>query len=126
MSLCKVTIIGRLGGDPELRDVGGQQVARLNVAVNERYKGEERTQWFNVSVWGKQATACAEYLSKGREVYCEGRFQARTYEDKSGKTRVSLDVNATDVKFIGGKAEAAEKPPVDVSFPPDDDSDLPF
>ena len=91
-SVNKVILIGHLGADPELRDAGGQKVANLRLATSESWtdKGgqkQERTEWHRVTVWGKQAEFCGQYLSKGRQVYIEGRIKSKEYTDKDGNRR---------------------------------------
>ncbi len=107
----KVIIVGRLGGDPELKSVGnGQSVARLNVATSEMWTGkdgqkQERTEWHRIVVWGKQAENCAKFLAKGRQVYVEGRLQTRSWEDTaSGQKKYATEIVANTVQFLGGGA----------------------
>jgi len=107
-SVNKVILIGNLGADPEVRHTqGGSAVANLSVATNERWTDrdgnpQERTEWHNVTVWGKTAEHCGQYLSKGRSVYVEGRIQSRTYTDRDGNERKVWDVVAQNVTFLGG------------------------
>lgn len=108
-SVNKVILIGRLGADPEVKYTqGGQPVANLRVATDEVWndrdgKRQERTEWHNVTVWGKQAEHCGQYLAKGRQVYIEGRLQSREYE-KDGQKHRAWDVVASHVTFLGGGA----------------------
>lgn len=108
-SFNKITIVGNLGRDPELKYTPqGAAICSLSVATTERRKdkqGESQdvTTWFRVTVWGKQAELCHEYLAKGRQVYIEGRLRAEEYTDREGNKRQSLEVNASDVQFIGAK-----------------------
>jgi single-strand DNA-binding protein len=105
-SVNRVTLIGNLGRDPELRyTAGGQPVASFSVATNERWndregKTQERTEWHRIVVWGKQAENCANYLQKGRTVYIEGRLQTREWEDKEGQKRQTTEVVAQTVQFL--------------------------
>lgn len=108
----KVIIVGRLGSDPELKSVGnGQQVARLSVATSEVWNDkngqkQERTEWHRVVVWGRQAENCAKHLSKGRQVYVEGRLQTRSWEDtNTGKKAYATEVVANTVQFLGSQGE---------------------
>jgi single-strand DNA-binding protein len=105
MSFNKITIVGNLGRDPELKFTGqGNPVCTFSVATNSKTRdkdeGEKSPTWFRVTVWGRQAEAAAKYLTKGRPVYVEGRLRAEEWQDRDGKTRYSLDVQATDVQFI--------------------------
>lgn len=107
----KVIIVGRLGQDPEIKQVGsGQSVARLNVATSENWTGkdgqkQERTEWHRIVVWGRQAENCAKHLSKGRQVYVEGRLQTRQWEDQQGQKKYTTEIVASTVQFLGGGAE---------------------
>ena len=110
MSLNRVMLIGNLGADPELRYTPSQQpVCSLRIATTERRKGAdgqwaEQTEWHRVSVFGKTAENCSQYLAKGRQVFVEGRLQTRKYQDKeTGKDRYSTEILAFTVQFLGGK-----------------------
>lgn len=108
----KVILVGRLGADPELKSVGqGQSVARLSIATSEQWTGkdgqrQERTEWHRVVVWGRQAENCGKHLSKGRQVYVEGRLQTRQWEDQQGQKRYTTEIVANTVQFLGGGAGA--------------------
>jgi single-strand DNA-binding protein len=103
----KVILVGRLGNDPELKTVGSSQtVARLSVATSESWNNkdgqkQERTEWHRVVVWGRQAENCGKHLSKGRQVYVEGRLQTRSWEDGSGQKKYATEIVATTVQFLG-------------------------
>jgi single-strand DNA-binding protein len=104
----KVIIVGRLGGDPEVRYTpGGQAVAKLSVATSENWNDkqgqkQERTEWHRVVVWGKMAEVCGQHLSKGRQVYVEGRLQTRSWDDKAtGQKKYSTEIVAQTVQFLG-------------------------
>lgn len=105
----KAIIVGRLGRDPELRYTpDGTAVANFSVATSEEWKdknsGEkkERTEWHRIVAWRKLGEICGEYLSKGRQVYIEGRLQTRSWE-QDGVTRYMTEIVATDVQFLGGR-----------------------
>ena len=118
-SLNKVMLIGNLGSDPEVKTTGGgQTVASLSVATNERWTDgdgmkQERTEWHKVVVWGRQADFCGQYLQKGCTVFIEGRIQTRSWDDKEGQKRYTTEIVATNVLIIssrqGGVADAAER-----------------
>lgn len=97
------TFSGNLGGDPESRQVGDRQVCNFTVAVNGRR--DDPPTWVRVAVWGAQADACQRFLAKGRQVIVTGAARLREYEGKNGKG-VSLEVDARDVTFIGGRDDA--------------------
>lgn len=112
MSLNKVMLIGHLGSDPELRYTqGGQPVCNFNLATNEKWekdgKSQERTEWHKVVVWGKIAESCEKYLKKGRQAYIEGKLQTREWEDKDGSKRYTTEVVAQTVQFLGGEGKAS-------------------
>lgn len=111
MSFNKVIVVGNLGRDPEMKFTPqGTPVCTFSVATNERRRdrsGEQQdvTTWFRVTVWGRQAETASKYLSKGRSVYVEGRLHVDEWTDKQGKARFTLELNATDVQFLGGDRE---------------------
>lgn len=109
----KVIIVGRLGADPEVKTVSGDNtVARLNIATSENWtdrngQKQERTEWHRVVVWGKLAELCGKYLAKGRQVYVEGRLQTRSWEDQQGQKRYTTEIVANTVQFLGGSQQAS-------------------
>jgi single-strand DNA-binding protein len=104
----KVILIGNLGKDPEVRYTpGGQAVANFNIATNENWtdkqgQKQERTEWHRIVVWGKTAELCGEYLSKGRQVYIEGRLQTREWQNKEGAKQYTTEIVANQVVFLSG------------------------
>jgi single-strand DNA-binding protein len=105
-SFNKVLLMGNLTRDPELRfTANGSALAKFGLAVNRKYKaGEEWKEevcFVDITVWGKQAENCAEYLSKGRPVFIDGRLQFSTWETDDGQKRNKLEVVATSVQFLG-------------------------
>jgi len=121
-SVNKVILIGNLGADPDVRSTGsGQPVARLRIATSERWTDKsgqksERTEWHTVIVWGRQAEICKEYLSKGRQVYIEGRLQTREWTDKEGNKRFSTEVVAQRIQFLGAGAGKGTRPEAGAEF----------
>ncbi len=113
-SVNKVILIGNLGKDPELRYTpSGQAVATFSLATTDRYKDKdgqmvERTEWHNVTAWGKLAETVKEYLKKGRQIYVEGRISYRTYDDKEGVKRYFTDIVAQNIRFLGRREEVPE------------------
>jgi single-strand DNA-binding protein len=102
----KVILVGRLGQDPELKIAGNQPVARFSIATSENWIGkdgqkQERTEWHRIVVWGKQGENCAKFLTKGRQVYIEGKLQTRSWEDQQGQKKYQTEVVATTVQFLG-------------------------
>lgn len=106
----KITLVGRLGQDPQMRYTSsGTAVTSLNVATDRSWtdrntgQRETRTVWFRVNVWGGQAEPCNQYLSKGRMVLVEGEMQEpRVFQGRDGEYRSSLEVRASHVVFLGG------------------------
>ncbi len=126
-SLSKVILVGNLGSDPEMRYTpNGKAVTSFRMATNHRYttsagESREETDWFRVSVWGKQAEQCNQFLSKGKQAYVEGRLHARSWEGQDGQMRTSLEVTADRVLFLGKQApvslpEEGELEPEDLPF----------
>ena len=103
-SFNKIVVVGFLGRDPELKYTPqGTANCKLSVAATEKRQDKEYTTWFRITVWGKQGELCNEYLRKGSQVYVEGRLRQEEYTDRDGQKRTSLEVNATDVQFLGKK-----------------------
>ena len=113
MGVNKVTLIGNLGADPENRktasghSVTNFRVATTNAWTNREGQRQEHTEWHRVVVWGKQAEICAEYLSKGRRVYIEGRLQTRSWEDDKGNKRFTTEVVANQILFLDSADKTA-------------------
>lgn len=139
MSVNKVILIGNLGKDPEVRfTANGKAVARFPIATSEVWNDaegnrQERTEWHNIIVWGKQGETCGQYLAKGRQVFVEGSIRTRTYDDKNGNKRYVTEIIAQRVRFLGGAGgtRAAMEPepePAAESVPggPPADDDIPF
>lgn len=105
----KAIIVGNLGADPELRFLeSGTPVCRLSIATSRQWKNQQtnemmsETEWHRITVWGKQAEACDKFLSKGRQVYVEGRLRTTSY-DKEGQKHYTTEIVAEQVQFLGGK-----------------------
>ena len=108
MSVNKVILIGNLGKDPELRFTSnGSAVAKFPIATSEVWNDrdgnkQERTEWHNIIVWGKQGESCGQYLAKGRQVFVEGSIRTRSYDDKAGNKRYVTEIVAQRIRFLGG------------------------
>lgn len=149
-SLNRVTIIGNLGADPELKYTpASAAVCNFSVATTETWKDkggekQEKTEWHRIVVWRDLAENCAKYLSKGRAVCVEGKLQTRTYE-KDGIKRYTTEIVAHNVVFLGGgkredeaggdenqreaPSSSRERGPsgrTDHGTPPGSDDDIPF
>lgn len=112
--LNKVLIIGNLGRDPEMRYTpSGAPVTNFSVAVSRRWKtpdGEqkEETEWFDVECWNKLAETANNYLSKGKQVFIEGRLRTDSWEDQqSGQKRYRTRVVANEMQFLGARGESS-------------------
>lgn len=103
----RVTLLGNVGRDPELRTTqSGTSVCNFTVATNETWKDrsgntESKTEWHNIVVWKSLANVCSEYLRRGSPVYLEGKLQTREYEQDGIKRRIT-EIVATEVHFLGG------------------------
>jgi single-strand DNA-binding protein len=112
----RVILVGNLGKDPETRFTqGGTAQCKFSLATSETYNNnagerQERTEWHNIVVWGKQAETVGKYLAKGRQVYVEGRIQTRSYDDKEGKKRYITEINANRVIFLGSRGDGGGTP----------------
>lgn len=151
-SFNKITIIGHLGRDSEIRYLSdGTAVASFSIATSEKRKDrsgemQESTLWFKATIWGKRAEALSQYLLKGKQVYLEGALSQQEYADKDGNQRTSLEVRISEIQLLGGRGDGEQAPaphqsrpaqPAQqgfktgaggrVSSPPlDDDSEIPF
>jgi single-strand DNA-binding protein len=143
-SFNKIVIVGYLGRDPELRYTPqGVAVCNISVATTERRKdsrtGEPQdiTTWFRVTLWRRLAEIANQYLSKGKQVYVEGRLRQEEYTDRDGVKRTSLAVDATDLHFLGAKGDEAgeaftsqsaqvQRQPEGDDMEPPHDNDIPF
>lgn len=135
-SVNKVIVLGNLGRDAELRYTpGGAAVATLNLATTETWNDkssgqkQEKTEWHRIVLWGKSAESLAEYLTKGKQVYIEGKLQTRQWEDKDGNKRYTTEIRGDRVVLLGGaksgnKSESAHSD--DVHSEPLTDDDIPF
>ena len=107
----KLIITGNLTANPETRTTtSGKTVCSFNLAVNRKKTSEPQTDFFRINAWNGLGDVCARCLTKGKKVAVIGELQARIYEDKQGKTRLSLDVLADEVEFLSPKENAETKP----------------
>jgi single-strand DNA-binding protein len=122
----KAILIGRLGKDPEVRYTpDGQMVTSFGLATDEQWKdknGEkmQRTEWHNITAWGKLAEICGEYLKKGSLIYVEGKIQSNRYEDKDGIKRISYGITISVMKMLGGKQAQEPEGDIPADMPVDD------
>ena len=113
--LNKCMIIGNLGADPEMRyTANGRAVATFNVATSRTFTGpdgqrREETEWFSVVTWERLAETCAQYLTKGRQVYVEGRMQTRSWDGQDGVKHYKTELIAQEVKFLGSARDGGRE-----------------
>lgn len=149
-SLNRISLIGNVGRDPEVKDYQGNKVASFSLAVNEKvlrgegYQAEEKVLWFRVTFWGNTADIVEKFVKKGSQVYIDGKLSTSEYIDREGKSRTSLEVRGQTLTLLGsgglggpyapmpeqtGQTGSQNKPQEDVPMeqaPIDNDSDLPF
>lgn len=135
MSLNKVMLIGNVGKDPEVRHLeGGSVVARFSLATTERYKDkngefQEQTEWHNIVCWRLLAERAEKYVKKGSQLFVEGRLRSRSWEDKTGQARYTVEIVADSIQILGRRQDDAATPqnqPNIQEIIPQDDGDLPF
>lgn len=140
--LNKVMLIGRLGGDPELKYTpSGVPVANFSIATDDEWPDKETgekkkvTEWHRIVVWRKLAEICGQYLKKGSQVYVEGKLQTRSWEDQNGVKRYTTEIVIRDMQMLGSKTgdgsrqgpPAPEEPPAYFTGSEDQtEDDIPF
>jgi len=134
----KVILIGNLGRDPEVRSTpSGQTVANFTLATSRRWKDrdgnrQEKTEWHSIVVWGKQAEIAGQYLTKGKQVYIEGRLETRSWEDKThGDKRYRTEVICDNFQMLGSRGDSGDGPDQRGGGPASEggdfgDDDIPF
>lgn len=129
--LNKVMIIGHLGRDPEMRYTpSGRPVTTFTVAVGRSWNtvdGERHseTEWFNIVAWGNLAEICKQYLTKGQQVYIEGRLQTRRWEDKEGNKHNSVEIVASEMMMLGERKDANHHHQASQAESSNDEPDMP-
>lgn len=112
----KVILIGNVGNDPEVRQVGSTTLASISLATSERWKdkqtGErkEKTEWHRLKVWGKQAEIVQQYVTKGSKLYVEGSIETSSFE-KNGEKRYSTEIKVSNFQMLGEKGEGGDNRP---------------
>ena len=117
-SLNKVTLIGNLGADPEVRSTAnGSRVATLSIATSRQWKNQagekqEKTEWHRVVLWNNKASTLADiaerYCKKGDKVYVEGSIEYRSWQDREGQTRYTTEINGRELILLSGKGDSSE------------------
>lgn len=137
MRINKVQLSGNVGKDPEIKQVGDTKVANFSLAYTESYKDKQGewqniTDWFNIVVWGNKAEYVEKYIQKGSNIFIEGQLKNRSWEDKEGNKRNSIEVVIRpyrgEIQFIGKKSDQNENQSTNNKSFDDlpDDTDLPF
>ena len=141
MSVNKVLLLGQVGRDPEVKEIGGAKYATFSLATSESYKdknGERQTntEWHTIVCWRNTAEVVEKYVTKGMQLFVEGQLRTRSWEDSEGKKRYVTEIVAKEVQFVGKKESSEQKqsqPTYQNNYgstpmPMDDgdDSDLPF
>ena len=141
MSINKVILIGNVGKDPEVRHLESKiAVASFTLATTERYKDKtgnyvDHTEWHNVVCWRNLADLCEKYISKGSQLYIEGRIRTRSWVDQSEQKRYTTEIMADTIRLLGKKSSGIESKEVstplvenkEINVPvQESEDDLPF
>ena len=107
MSINKCILVGRVGGDVNVRTVGDQKVASFNLATSERFKGKdgnmvEQTEWHSITIWGRLAEVAETYVTKGTRLYLEGKIKTEKYTDNEGHDKYVTRIIANTMQLLGG------------------------
>lgn len=130
--LNKVILIGRLGRDPETRFMAnGEAACNFSVATSEKYtdkngQRQESTEWHEVTMFHKLAEIAGQYLTKGSQVYIEGKIKSRKYTDKNGAERTAYEIIANEMKMLGGNAQTPAQNQQPAQAQDDISDDVPF
>ena len=137
----KVILIGNLGKDPEVRTLpNGSKLAKFSLATNESYKTkdgnwQDRTDWHNITCWRNQAERAEKYLTKGSQIFVEGKLRTNSYQDQDGNTRYITEVEVDYFTILGSrnqegnpteKVEVVNAEPVEAVASNSEEDDLPF
>jgi single-strand DNA-binding protein len=131
-----ISFVGRVGSDPELKEVGSSTVLEFRVANDTGFGDRKNTNWFRCAYWGKRAQALEPHLEKGKQIFITGELTLRKYTDREGVERWSPDVNVNQLDFVGGNPNnqggmggGQEGAPQSSPAPaptPETDEDMPF
>lgn len=103
--LNKVMLIGNVGKDPEIREVGTNKVANFTLATTYRANGNDNTEWHNIVAWGRQAEIVEQYVRKGSPLFIEGTIRTRSWEDQQGGKRYTTEIMANIIQLLGGRTQ---------------------
>ncbi len=122
-NLNRIEIIGNCGSEPEMRfSPQGKPVSNFSVAVNSKFGETESTEWFNIVAWNKLAETCNQFLSKGQQVFVEGKLQLKSWEGNDGQKHYKNEIVANKVLFLGQR----KKEEVEIKEGRIESEDLPF
>ena len=107
----RITLVGNVGKDPELKTVGNNKVIDFSLAINEPARGQtpEKTEWYRVTFWDRKAETISQYVKRGTQIMVEGRLSVRTYLDNTQRERYSLEVAGTDFVLLGSRPAGDEQ-----------------
>ena len=131
-SVNKAIILGRIGKDPTVRNAGNSTVAQFSVATESSYKDksgewQKNTDWHECVAWGKLADVVQKYVSKGDQIYLEGRLQTRSWDDKeTGQKRYKTEIIVSELCLLSGRKEEKQNSPATAPDEDIQDSDIPF
>jgi single-strand DNA-binding protein len=97
-----LSFLGRIGNDPELKQVGQSELLEVNVANNVGFGDRKSTNWFRCTVWGKRAVSLQPHLTKGKQIFVTGQLTLREYTTKEGEKRISPEVRVDQLEFVAG------------------------
>ena len=125
MSINRITLLGNVGGDPEIRTIdGGAKVATLTLATTERSYTKrdgtvipERTEWHNIVLWRGLADIAEKYIKKGTKLYIEGPLRTRSYEDRNGVKRYVAEVYADNLELLSQPQQVSQPAPAPIPQP---------
>jgi len=127
----EIEVIGRLGKDPEIKEVAGKKLAKIAIATSKKVKDQEVTTWYNAELWEQKGDLAERFLSKGSEVCVKGEPKLETWTDKDGNAKAAISVRVNTIVLIGGKGNGGGTQNSEPTHPAPaassgDDQDLPF
>ena len=126
-----ISFLGRIGNDPELKQVGQSDMLEINVANNVGFGDRRSTNWFRCTIWGKRALSLQQHLIKGKQIFVTGQLTLREYTTREGEKRISPEVSVDQLEFISGGERngptvQSSAPAADAPSTPETDDDMPF
>jgi len=106
MGINKIILIGRLGQDPESKfSTQGLQITKFSLATSEKYKGQEHTEWHNITAFGKLAEICSQYLHKGSQIFVEGKTRTSSWAGENNEKKYRTEVIISEMQMLGNKSQ---------------------